>query len=151
MAYKALAVDQLDRAIGPLKAIPRAIPRAGWLRAIRTALGMTAAQLGERLGVTFQAVLDTEKREPAGEVTLAQLRKVAEALNCDLYYALVPRVPFAEMVHERARKIANEEIEDLSHSMALEDQATDPAAKEKRIEAEIQRLLQGRRWSHLWR
>jgi predicted DNA-binding mobile mystery protein A len=151
MTYRELAADQLDRATDPLKQIRRAIPRAGWIRSIRTALGMTAAQLGRRLGVTAQAVLDTEKRESTGDVTLTQLRKVADALDCELFYALVPRVSLATTVRERARKIATEEIEELSHSMALEDQQTDSAYKEKRVEAEIQRLLHERKRSNLWR
>ncbi len=112
---------------------------------------MTASQLGRRLGVTSQAVLDTEKRESTGDVTLTQLRKVADALECEVFYALVPRGTLAETVRERARKIATEEVEELSHSMALEDQQTDSAFKERRIEAEIQRLLHEKNRSHLWR
>jgi hypothetical protein len=54
-------------------------------------------------------------------------------------------------VRERARKIATEEVEELSHSMALEDQQTDSAFKEKRVEAEIRRLLNEKKRSHLWR
>jgi predicted DNA-binding mobile mystery protein A len=112
---------------------------------------MTASQLGRRLGVTSQAVLDTEKRESTGDVTLTQLRKVADALECEVFYALVPRGTLAETVRERARKIATEEVEELSHSMALEDQQTDSAFKEKRVEAEIRRLLNEKKRSHLWR
>ena len=151
MTYKELAVDQLDRAIDPLKRIRRSIPRSGWIRSIRTALGMTAAQLGRRLGITPQAVLDTEKREPLGDVTLTQLRKVADALECEVFYALVPRQSLATTVRERARKIATEEVNELSHTMALEDQQPDPAFKEKRVEAEIQRLLHEKKRSDLWR
>lgn len=151
MAYRELAVDQLDRATHPLKQFTRSIPRTGWVRSIRTALGMTAAQLGRRLGVTPQAVLDTEKREATGDVTLTQLRKVADALECELFYAFVPRGSLAETVRDRARTIAIEEVAELSHSMALEDQQPDSAFKEKRIEAEIQRLLHEKKWSNLWR
>jgi len=151
MPYRDLAVDQLDRATDPLRRIARSVPRSGWVRSIRYALGMTAAQLGRRLGVTPQAVLDTEKREASGDVTLTQLRKTADALDCELFYALIPRGSLAEMVRERARKVAIEEVEELSHSMALENQQTDSSFKEKRVEAEMQRLLHEKRRSSLWR
>lgn len=151
MPYRDLAVDQMDRATDPLRQIARSIPRSGWIRSIRNALGMTAAQLGRRLGVTPQAVLDTEKREASGDVTLTQLRKTADALDCELFYALIPRRSLAETVRERARMVAIEEVEELSHSMALEDQQTDSSFKEKRVEAEMQRLLHEKRRSSLWR
>jgi len=149
MTFRKLALEQLDRAIEPLRATPRAIPRTGWIRAIRNALGMTTTQLGKRLGLTSQAILDSEKREAAGDVTLTHLRKLGDALNCDVYYALIPRVPLATTVEDRAREIVARDVEELSHSMALEDQQTEATLKEKRIQAGVHRLLQGR-WSQLW-
>ena len=151
MTLRELAIEQLDRATAPLRSTSRSIPKTGWVRAIRTAIGMTSAQLGHRLGVTMQSLLESEKREATGDITLTQLRKIGEALNCDLYYVLVPRAPLSDMVKDRARQLATRDAEELAHSMALEDQQTDRALKERQIESAVQRLLSGRRWSELWR
>ena len=151
MTLHELAIDQVDRSTAPLRLLSRSIPHTGWLKAIRTAIGMTSAQLGRRLGVTSQSILDAEKREATGDITLTQIRKIGDALNCDLYYVLIPRVPLSKTVKDRAREIATRDAEDLSHTMALEDQQTDRALTEKQIESAVHRLLSGRRWSELWR
>jgi predicted DNA-binding mobile mystery protein A len=89
---------------------------------------MSARQLAARLTVTRQAVADLERREVEGTVTLAALRKAADALACDLIYAVVPRRPVSEMLRGRARAIAAERLRGVAHSMHLEDQ---PVPKEE--------------------
>ena len=42
----------LDRALSPYRARAQNRPPRGWARAIRDAFGMTAGQLGARMGVT---------------------------------------------------------------------------------------------------
>jgi predicted DNA-binding mobile mystery protein A len=98
-------------------------PQGGWLRAIRDALGMSAGQLAVRLGVTRQAVADLERRETDGTVTLAVLTKAADALDCDVVYAVVPRKPLYEILRDRARAIATNRLKGVAHSMNLEDQS----------------------------
>jgi len=49
------------------------------------------------------------------------LRRVAEALDCTLVYALVPTT-LETMVRERARGFARRRREAIEHSMLLEDQ-----------------------------
>src|SRR5688572_16631363 len=68
-------------------------PNRGWIRAIREALGMTTAQLATRLGVRQPSVVAIEQSEERGSIELATLRRAAEALNCSLVYALVPKQP----------------------------------------------------------
>ena len=48
-----------------------AVPRRGWLRAIREALGMTQGQLGARAGISRQSVQDFERAEVDRRITLA--------------------------------------------------------------------------------
>jgi len=66
-------------------------PQQGWLRAMREAAGLSAGQLGRMLGVSRQLPLQFEKAEADDRITLRTLRTVAQALSCDLVYALVPR------------------------------------------------------------
>ena len=110
-------------------------PTGGWIRALRSALGMTAAQLGRRMGVGRQTVDGLERSERAGTIRLTSLRRAAEALDCDVVYALVPRTPLRAQVEQRARGLALAVLERANHSMALEDQAVDD------LEAEIERYI----------
>ncbi len=73
-------------------------PSRGWLKAIREALGMTTAQLGQRLGVVQSRVVAIEQAEAKGTVTLNSLEKAAQALDCRLVYALVPRQSLEDAV-----------------------------------------------------
>lgn len=114
---------QLDRRLLPFKPAERFDPPSrGWIRAIRDALGMSGSQLGRRMDVTAQSVADIEKSEVAGTIQLKTLRRVAEAMDCVLIYALVPRSSLEEMVQQRARELAERALSDVAHTMRLEAQ-----------------------------
>src|SRR6204780_1240210 len=99
-------------------------PPRGWVRAIREALGMSAAALAARLGTTAGAVIRLEQSEARDRIRLETLRRAADALGCDLIYVLVPRRPLTEVVEDRAREIAHEHLAAVEQTMLLEDQAT---------------------------
>src|SRR6202044_3782672 len=99
-------------------------PPKGWIRAIREALGMSAAALGGRLGVTAGAVTRLEQSEAADRIQLDTLRRTADALGCDLVYLLVPRRPLDVVVRDRARELARRQTAAVEQTMRLEDQAT---------------------------
>jgi predicted DNA-binding mobile mystery protein A len=118
-------------------------PAAGWLRAIRDALGMTSAVLAARLEITSSGVRKLEQAEASDAISLATLRRVAEALDCELQYVLVPRRPLREMRWNQARKLAQQWQQRAGRTMALEAQtvASPSAAMEDRIEAMAQEIL----------
>ncbi|MDH5197747.1 MAG: mobile mystery protein A [Gemmatimonadota bacterium] len=120
---KKLRVRQLEARAQPIRGLAETPPpRGGWLRAVRLTLGMSARQVASRLGITRQGVADQERREVDGTITLAALRKAARALDCDLYYAIVPRRPTGEILRERARRVAATQLRRIAHSMNLEEQ-----------------------------
>ena len=113
----------LDRALAPLNDIQRpSRPQRGWVKAIRNALGMTAGQLAAKVGVTQPTIQRLETSEAAGTIQLKTLKRLAEALDCELVYALVPRVPLQQAYEARAREVALQELGAIRHTMALEDQ-----------------------------
>jgi len=114
-------LDQRFKTLRPLARSPRA-PR-GWLRAIRNALGMTSAQLAQRLGVSQPRIIELEKSEASGSVTLNTLERAAEALGCRLVYALIPEKPLEETVLERANELARRQVTAVQQTMRLEDQS----------------------------
>jgi predicted DNA-binding mobile mystery protein A len=109
-------------------------PVRGWIKAVRTALGMTTAQLAKRLGVKQPSVVALEQSEAKGTIELATLRRVAEALDCTLVYALVPNKPLETTVRDRARLFAQRRRGPVEHSMLLEDQAVTAKNAEKRLD-----------------
>ena len=132
------ARTRLDERLTALKPVERfRPPPKGWIRAIRDAIGMSGSQLGSRLGVSAQTVDALEKSETAGSVQLSTLRRAAEAMDCVLVYALVPRTTLDEAVTARARMIAMKALGRVWHSMKLEAQETGDADLEARIEAYI--------------
>ncbi|MCX5946566.1 MAG: mobile mystery protein A [Cyanobacteria bacterium] len=128
-----------DAASHPLP--PR--PPAGWLRAIREALGMTSAVLAGRLGVTASGARKLEQAEAIDAITLGTLRRVADALDCDLQYALVPRRPLRDMRWRQAMRLAQQWQQRAGRTMALEAQpvASPSAAANERLEAMAEEIL----------
>ncbi len=125
----------LDEHFKELGAVRRyAAPVRGWIKAVREALGMTTAQLASRLKVKQPSVVAIEQSEAKGSIELATLRRVAEALDCTLVYALVPNKPLETMVRDRARLFARRRRGPVEHSMLLEDQAVTGKDAEKRLD-----------------
>ena len=135
----AVARRHLDRRLSALDVAalsPR--PPKGWVRAIRDALGLTVRQFGARLGKSHSTVVALEQGEIAGTLTLAGLQKAAEALDCTLHYVLVPNRPRADMVHDRARVVAEARLARIDHTMRLENQGISEAD----LAAELERLTE---------
>jgi predicted DNA-binding mobile mystery protein A len=118
------AIRHLDKRFAALRPLAKSTrPPKGWLRAVRDALGMTTAQFARRLGVSQPRIIELEKSEVSGGVTLHTLQRAAEALGCRLVYALVPERPLAETVLDRAKLVAERQLAPVEHTMRLEDQA----------------------------
>lgn len=121
--FLALQRKQLDAKLRVRKGVwPPEPPKKGWIRILRTALGMTAAQLGQQLGISPQAVSELERSEVADTITLASLRKAAEALDCDLVVAMVPKTSLENTIHRQAELKAVQERNRIVHTMRLEAQ-----------------------------
>jgi Fic-DOC domain mobile mystery protein B/predicted DNA-binding mobile mystery protein A len=87
-----LAREQLDLSLAKLRPLAESRrPVKGWLRAIRTGLGMTGVELARNLGVKPPRVVEMERNELEGAITLKVLERAAEAMGCSLVYALIPR------------------------------------------------------------
>jgi len=65
--------------------------RSSWVRALRQAVGISAVEFARRMGVSTREVFRLEKAEEESRIQLGTLRRAAEALDCELIYALTPR------------------------------------------------------------
>lgn len=120
-AAQSLARRRLDERLKTFAGFG-APPPLGWVRAIRDALGLTGAQLARRLSIRPASLSELEKNEASGRITLATLKRAAEALDCTFVYALVPKQSLDAMVKEAATAAAQRELAASFHTMALEGQ-----------------------------
>lgn len=145
-----LARKHLEVRLAPLRdSTINARPAKGWVRALRDALGMTAAHLGHRIGVSQAQVTQFEQGEVDGSITLRSLRNVAEAMECELVYVLVPRRPLDDMLRAEAAKVAERQLRLTHHTMALENQVMRSADQTSERERLIATLLDDPR--RIWR
>jgi predicted DNA-binding mobile mystery protein A len=90
----------------------------GWLKAVRTAIGLPVVELARRMGVCKWDIYRLEKSEQDSRIQVRTLRRVAEAMGCELVYAHVPRegtlgamVARQRSAEEAARKLEHEQKE----------------------------------------
>jgi predicted DNA-binding mobile mystery protein A len=141
-------LDQRFRRLGPPKRYTP--PVRGWMKAIREALGMSTAQLARRLKIKQPSVVDLEKSEARGSIELATLRRVAEALDCTVVYALVPNKPLDTMVRDRARAFMRKRRQQVDHSMLMENQRVARKVTRKDAESRLDEILRETRPSLFW-
>jgi predicted DNA-binding mobile mystery protein A len=152
MSVKTIARQQyrrmVDKAAGSLPNLPT--PPEGWLRTVRNALGMSAAQLAAKIGVTRARIAHAEHAELSGSITLKSMQAIAEAMGCRFVYAVVPQGSVEDVIAVQARKKATALVGTASQHMALEDQALpdDKIAQEvERLTREIARDMPRDLWS----
>jgi predicted DNA-binding mobile mystery protein A len=145
----AQARRELDRRFRgmPESALPGR-PHRGWIRAIRTALGMSQTALGARLGIAQSAVVQLEQAEVAGGITLGKLGEVAGALDCTLVYVLVPNTSLDDTLQREARRVAAERLGYIASTMALEDQSVGSEHQADQLDRMVDELITaGEVWS----
>lgn len=127
--------EKVNQAIQQFGGALRPAPE-GWLRTVRTALGLSGPQLAKRLGVSKAQVSKTEKGEIVGSVTLRTMQNTAEAMNCRFVYAVIPEAEVEEVIRDQAIKKAKARVKAASTQMALEAQALDRS----KLNVEIERI-----------
>ena len=135
MGKKSLQLQQLNsKMLGFASLKQVAMPPTGWIKAIRTAIGMSMQQLGNKLNVSKQGVMDIEKREKDGSITIKSLREIARAMDMQLVYGFVPNDGSLDaLIEKRATELATQIVMRTANTMKLEDQAN----SKKRIETAI--------------
>ena len=144
--FKQLQLETLDEHLAGVRVAPR--PTGGWIRAVRTALGMSARQLAQRRGVTQQAISRLEGKEVTDAVTIKTLRRAAEAMNCQVVYALVPEGgSLKSLIEEQALKKAKELVKAVDHTMMLEEQGVgDVEEKTREVAGEMASNVNSSLW-----
>ena len=111
---------------------------------------MSTAELARRLNMSPQGVSDLERSEADEGIRLSSLRKVADALDCDVAYALVPRhrAGLQGLVADQALHVARAELAPVRHTMALEAQTLPADFDEEALADLAERIIDSRSlWS----
>ena len=110
-------------------------PPLGWIKTIRTTLGMSMEQLGKKLVITRQGVHEMEERELQGAISIKSLREVARVLDMQLVYGFVPNDGSLDtLIDRKAQELALNIVLRTSNSMMLEDQENTKQRIEKAIQ-----------------
>ncbi len=135
MRNNKLQFQQLNEKLNQLTGLQHVIiPPIGWIKALRNGIGMSMEQLGNKLSITKQGVMDIEKREKEGAITIKSMKEIAKAMDMQFVYGFVPNEGSLEqMIETRALEIATKIVERTFTTMKLEDQAN----SRKRIENAI--------------
>lgn len=103
---------------------------------------MSLRQLADRVGLSKSAVAALETREADGRITLESLSRLAEGLESELVYFVVPKDTLDEIVRGRALHLARKLAGTVDDTMALEMQRTSPAQRERLIKNLADQLMQ---------
>jgi predicted DNA-binding mobile mystery protein A len=142
MGKLSLQLQQLNNKMGDFALLKQvAIPPTGWIKAIRTAIGMSMQQLGMKLSVSKQAILDIEKREKSGSITIKSLKEIARALDMQLVYGFVPNDGSLDaLIEKRATELATKIVLRTSNTMKLENQGNTNTRIEKAIKERAEEI-----------
>jgi XRE family transcriptional regulator, regulator of sulfur utilization len=132
---KNLNINQLDETLvrfSVLGGMP--VPSQGWIHTVRTALGMSARTLGNRIGLSQPRITLMEKGEVDGSISLKTLEKAAAGLGCRVVYAFIPEEgSLQNMRAKQAIKKAAQLNQYAERHMELEDQANTDSFKAQSI------------------
>ncbi len=142
------ARTQLDRRYARMAGF-RVQPPGGWLRTVRRALGMTMRQMASRMGKSNSAIVQIERGELSGSLSLQRLRAAADAMDCDVFHVVIPRQGgIGASLRARAETLARALVARTDLHMGLEDQSVGEEEREAQVAELVATLL--RRPRDLW-
>ena len=143
MRNNKLQVQQLNEKMVQLAGMQQVIvPPIGWIKAIRNGIGMSMEQLGKKLSITKQGVMDMEKREKEGAITIKSMQEIAKAIDMQFVYGFVPNNgSLNQMIETRALEMATKIVERTSTTMKLEDQVNSKERIEKAIKERAEEII----------
>lgn len=140
----------LDQKVSSLSKLSLVVPKNGWVKAVREALGLTTAQLGERMGIPSSNITLLENREINKKTSLETMERAAQAMGCKFVYAIVPETSLEDIVRTQAMKSAKAIVQEVHHHMKLEKQKVSPEIEKEQIKELAEEILSNMD-SRLWR
>jgi predicted DNA-binding mobile mystery protein A len=129
--YELLAIRQSDQTLRPFKDLKILLPPKGWIAYLRQVLHLSTGQLAKLIGIQQSSLFSMEKREHKKTITLGTLEKIAQAMGCELVYALIPKRSLEEFVDTQTEKLVNQVLEKTQVTMSLEKQGLNSKDQEQ--------------------
>ena len=123
MNIKKQLIKSYQKKFDNLKKVTKEKPLQGWIKTIRELLSMTTAQFSKKLKISQPRLVFMEKNEK--NLKLSTMEKIADELNCDFVYALVPREKINDTIYNRAKQKALQIIKKVNNNMSLENQLSE--------------------------
>ncbi len=120
MDNKKILRRSYQKKFNTLKKVVIARPPQGWLKTIREFLGMTTTQLAKKLEISQPRIIALEKNER--NIKISTMERIADVLNCDFFYAFIPRENIDDIIYNQAKKKAQKILEKVNKNMSLENQ-----------------------------
>jgi predicted DNA-binding mobile mystery protein A len=147
--FERLAIQQLDGRLEKLKD-PAFSRVSSWIKLLRTTLKLSTHDLAKKLSIRQSAMLAMEKREEDGHITLASMKKLADAMGCDFVYAFIPRTTLENFIEEQEKKLALKLSNLTHHTMKLEDQHMQDSELIKHYEM-MRKSISEKSLKYLWK
>lgn len=136
-----LVIQEIMQTSEKMKSIIRGLSIGTLIKYIRIQLGISQKILSKRAGVRQATISRMEQNQ--NNISLLTLRKILNALSCDLLIAPLLRDSIDNIRLGQARKVAEKQIRYLKGTMNLEEQQPDTRFIEKLLKQEEENLLQG--------
>lgn len=144
MNIKKQLIKSYQEKFDSFKQIVKERPLQGWIKTIRELLGMTTMQFSKKLKISQPRLTVMENDEK--NLKLSTMEKIANELNCDFVYALVPRQKINNIIYDRAKQKALQIVTKVNNNMSLENQL----AKNKEIVEETIEELLNKKITRIW-
>jgi predicted DNA-binding mobile mystery protein A len=118
-----------------------------WIRILRDSLRMTQTELASRAKITQPHLVGIESGKTDPQIST--VKRIFEAMSCDLVLEPRPRKPIKELLRGRARSIALKRLKQSMGTMALEQQAPEADVFKQLLEKRTDDILTDRR-EKLW-
>jgi len=141
MQVRDVALNRINRTISPTHRLGE-----GWIRGVRTALGMTLSKLGKICGLAPSTLAQAEQRELEGKITVETLRKTAEAMNCEFVYQFIPKSDLYAFIEDTAYKKAKRILANADLHMSLEDQRVHGDLERRILRLKEKLIAEGKVW-----
>ncbi len=110
-----------------------------WIRIMRKYLRMTQTELAKKAKITQPHLVDIEKGKI--DPQWGTLRRIFEAMSCNLGIRPEPNKPLEGVLRGRARSVALKRLKQTMGTMALEGQAPEKEMFQKLLESRTDEIL----------
>lgn len=136
-----LLIEDISRKTMQTKKACKGLSIGPLIRMLRLQLGMPQKILAKKASIRQATLSDIEKEKLLPN--LNTLKKIFEALKCELIVSFVLQESIENQRLQQAKKIAKKHIEYLQGTMSLEKQPIDSQMLEEILKKEVNQLLQG--------